>query len=240
MDGNGRWAQSRNRPHLFGHRAGADALKRTVEACANAGVEIVTAYAFSTENWDRSQDEVNGLLRILAEGLTRELPTLQKNGIQLRHLGTLEGVPERTAGRIRDAVEKTRQNTRLILNVAFNYGGRAEIAHAVREIVRRGIPPEQIDEATISRYLYTAGLPDPDLIVRTAGEMRLSNFLLWQASYAEYYSTPTFWPDFDEGELQRAIEAFASRERRYGRRPDSETAIPVTPPHPSRSVALTA
>ncbi|HET7768339.1 MAG TPA: polyprenyl diphosphate synthase [Chloroflexota bacterium] len=218
MDGNGRWAKQRNRPHLFGHRAGADALKRTVEACANAGVEIVTAYAFSTENWDRSQDEVNGLLRLLAEGLSRELPTLQRNRIQLRHLGTLEGVPERTAARIRDAVEQTKHNDRLILNVAFNYGGRAEIAHAVREIVRRGIPPEQIDESTISRFLYTAGLPDPDLIVRTAGEMRLSNFLLWQASYAEYYSTPTFWPDFDEAELQRALDAFANRERRYGKR----------------------
>ena len=221
MDGNGRWAKQKNRPHLFGHRAGADALKRTVQACANAGVEIVTAYAFSTENWDRSQDEVNGLLRLLAEGLTRELPTLQKNQIQLRHLGTLDGVPEGTAARIRDAVEQTKHNERLILNVAFNYGGRAEIAHAVREIVRRGIPPEEIDETTISRFLYTAGLPDPDLVVRTAGEMRLSNFLLWQASYAEYYATPTFWPDFDEAELQRALDAFASRERRYGKRLDS-------------------
>lgn len=216
MDGNGRWAQGRGRPRLFGHRAGADALRRTVEACARAGIEIVTAYAFSTENWGRSEDEVNGLLRLLAEGLVREIPVLQKNGIQLRHIGTLDRVPERTARRVREVVALTRTNSRLILNVAFNYGGRAEIVDAVKQIVRDGVPAEEIDEALVSRYLYTAGLPDPDLIVRTAGEMRISNFLLWQASYAEYYCTPTYWPDFGEAELQRSLEAFRGRERRFG------------------------
>ena len=225
MDGNGRWARRRGRPRLFGHRAGVDALRRTVEACGQAGIEIVTVYAFSTENWDRSSEEVDGLLRLLAEGLTRELPTLQKNGIQLRHVGTLAGVPERTARRVRDAVEQTRANTRLILNVAFNYGGRAEIVEAVKQIVRQGVAAESIDEAMLSRHLYTAGLPDPDLIVRTAGEMRLSNFLLWQAAYAEYYCTPACWPDFDERELQRALDAYAARERRFGRIP-----APADPP----------
>ncbi len=222
MDGNGRWAARRGQPRLFGHRAGTTNLRRVLEAAVTAGVKIVTIYAFSTENWDRSREEISGLMRILGEALAREAPRLHKNGVQIRHLGTLEGVPDGLAGRIRQALELTRDNQRLILQVAFNYGGRAEIVDAVRRIIRDGLPAEQVDEALISRYLYTAGLADPDLVIRTAGEMRLSNFLLWQASYAEYYSTPTLWPDFDDVELQRALDAYASRERRFGGRPGQD------------------
>jgi undecaprenyl diphosphate synthase len=219
MDGNGRWAARRGQPRLFGHRAGTNNLRRVLEAAVQAGVKIVTIYAFSTENWDRSKEEVSGLLRILGEALAREAPRLHKNGVQIRHLGSLRGVPDGLAKRIADALELTKHNQRLTLQVAFNYGGRAEIVEAVRRIIEAGVPAQEVDEALFSRYLYTAGLPDPDLVIRTAGEMRLSNFLLWQASYAEYYSTPTFWPDFDEHELQHALDEYASRDRRFGGRP---------------------
>jgi len=227
MDGNGRWAQSRGRPRLFGHRAGTMNLRRVLEACARAGVAVVTIYAFSTENWNRSPEEVSGLFNILGEAIAREAPKLHENGVQIRHLGSLEGVPAGLAQRIREALELTRHNQRLILNVAFNYGGRAELVEAVRAIVREGIPPEAIDEQVIAQHLSTAGLPDPDLIVRTAGEMRLSNFLLWQAAYAEYYSTPVYWPDFDEHELERALDAYAARERRFGAIPAPAPSLPA-------------
>lgn len=222
MDGNGRWARRRGRPRLFGHRAGTQNLRRVLEACTEAGVKVVTIYAFSTENWNRSPEEVTGLFTILAEAIAREAPKLHKAGVQIRHIGTLERVPERLASRIRQALDLTQNNDRLVLNVAFNYGGRAEIVAALRRIVRDGVPEHEVTEELVSRYLYTAGLPDPDLVVRTAGEMRLSNFLLWQAAYAEYYCTPAFWPDFDEAELQQALDAYAARERRYG-------AIPAPP-----------
>ena len=239
MDGNGRWAKSRGRPRLFGHRAGTNNLRRVLEACAHAGIEVVTIYAFSTENWERPREEVGGLFRILAEAIAREAPKLHQNGVQIRHLGSLHGVPEGLARRIQEALELTRHNTGLILNVAFNYGARAEIVAAVRQIVARGVPAESIDEALISESLYTAGLPDPDLIVRTAGEMRLSNFLLWQAAYAEYYCTPVFWPDFDEHELQRALDAYSGRQRRFGRVPDARAPVVAAvagaaPAEPSR------
>jgi undecaprenyl diphosphate synthase len=234
MDGNGRWAARRGQPRLFGHRAGTNNLRRVLEAAVRAGVKIVTIYAFSTENWHRSKEEVSGLLRILGEALAREAPKLHKNGVQIRHLGSLEGVPGGLAKRIQEAVQLTRDNDRLTLQVAFNYGGRAEIVDAVRRIIQAGLAPEEVDEALFSRYLYTAGLPDPDLIIRTAGEMRLSNFLLWQASYAEYYSTPTFWPDFNETELEVALEAYASRDRRFGTRPDP-VAAPAAAGQPAAS-----
>lgn len=225
MDGNGRWAAQRGRPRLFGHRAGTTNLRRVLEGCVRAGIKVVTIYAFSTENWRRSPDEVRGLFAILAEAISREAPKLNENGVQIRHLGSLEGVPDTLANRIRGALTLTQGNSRLILNVAFNYGARAELVHAVQEIVRAGIPAGDITEELLARHLYTAGLPDPDLIVRTAGEVRLSNFLLWQAAYAEYYSTPVFWPDFDETELARALDVYAGRERRFGERP-SEPAKP--------------
>jgi undecaprenyl diphosphate synthase len=231
MDGNGRWARRRGRPRLFGHRAGTQNIRRVLEACARAGISYVTIYAFSTENWQRSADEVVGLFRILDQAIARETPELHKNGVQIRHLGSLDGIPPRLARRIAEAIELTQHNQRLVLNVAFNYGGRAEVVDAVRRIVAKGLPAAAIDETLIAQHLYTAESPDPDLIVRTAGEMRLSNFLIWQAAYAEYYCTPVYWPDFDETELQRAIDAYAGRERRFGGVPDlAANAAPALGP----------
>jgi undecaprenyl diphosphate synthase len=216
MDGNGRWAQRRGLPRLAGHRAGTENIRRVLRACVELGVPVLTIYAFSTENWDRPEQEVTGLLRLLERSIQRETEELHRNGVSIRHIGQSDGLSPRMQKKIADAVELTRNNQRLILNVALNYGGRAEIVQAVRRIIKDGFSPEQIDESLLSRYLYTAGLPDPDLIIRTGGEMRLSNFLIWQANYAEYYSTPTYWPDFDREELWQALAAFAARDRRFG------------------------
>lgn len=216
MDGNGRWAKARGLPRTEGHRQGKDNLRRILEACVEFGVEILTIYAFSTENWERPPTEVRVLMQILNIVLDQEVRKLHKNGVQVRHIGTMDGVDPRLQKKIHEACEYTKNNTRLILNVAFNYGGRDEIVHAVRQMVHDGIPAEEITEELISSYLYTGGLPDPDLIIRTSGEFRLSNFLLWQGAYAEYYSTPVYWPDFDRLELLKAIEAFSNRRRRYG------------------------
>ena len=222
MDGNGRWARARGLPRLAGHRAGTHNIRRVLEACIDFGIEVLTIYAFSTENWQRPQMEVEGLMRLLSLTIRKQLNELDANGVQIRHCGRLEGVDERLRRRIEEAVERTRHNNRIILNVAFNYGGRAEILDAVRAIVRDGIPPEAITEDLFSRYLYTRGLPDPDLIIRTSGEFRISNFLIWQGAYAEFYVTPVYWPDFDREELKKAILDYASRERRFGRLPDQD------------------
>ncbi len=224
MDGNGRWAKARGLPRLAGHRAGTHNIRRVLEACIEFGIEVLTIYAFSTENWQRPQMEVEGLMRLLSLTIRKQLNELDANGVQIRHCGRLEGVDERLRRRIEEAVERTRHNNRIILNVAFNYGGRAEILDAVRAIVRDGIPPEEITEDLFSRYLYTRGLPDPDLIIRTSGEFRISNFLIWQGAYAEFYVTPVYWPDFDREELKKAILDYASRERRFGRLPDQDDA----------------
>lgn len=216
MDGNGRWATTRGLPRVAGHRAGVENLRRMLRACSEFGIKILTIYAFSTENWGRPPAEVSGLMNILETVIDRELKQLHANGVQLRHIGELSGLSEKLQKKVCDAVELTRNNEQLILNIAFNYGGRQDLLQAIRRIMREGIPPEQVDETLIDYYLYTAGQPDPDLIVRTAGEMRLSNFLLWQASYSEYYSTPVYWPDFDRNELLKAIKHFGQRERRYG------------------------
>jgi undecaprenyl diphosphate synthase len=216
MDGNGRWAQQRGQPRLAGHRAGTENIRRIIEACVEAGVEVLTLYAFSTENWRRPGDEVSGLLAILGEVIDRETRNLHENGVRLRHLGTLQGVPASLQQRVLRAVELTRANTRLVLNVAFNYGGRAEIVAVARQLAAEGIQPDAITEELISARLQTGGLPDPDLIIRTGGEMRVSNFLLWQAAYAEFWSTPIFWPDFNRDELFRALAAFGQRKRRFG------------------------
>ncbi len=218
MDGNGRWAQRRHLPRLAGHRAGMRNIHRIVRTCVDLGVEMLTVYAFSTENWGRPADEVNGLMGLFADASERETRSLHRNGVRVCHVGTMEGVSPHLIAAIDRAVELTKGNTRLTLNVAFNYGGRAEIVNAVKQIVADGIAPEQITEATISRYLYTAAIPDPDLVIRTAGEMRLSNFLLWQAAYSEYYATPTLWPDFGEEDMQAAVDAFAARHRTFGKR----------------------
>jgi undecaprenyl diphosphate synthase len=216
MDGNGRWAKARGLPRIAGHRAGVENLRRILTACGEFNIKILTIYAFSTENWGRPEAEVRGLMNILETVIDRELKQLHANGVQLRHIGELDGLSEGLQAKVRKAVDLTRHNDHIILNVAFNYGGRQDLIQAFRRIVADGIPADQINERLIDYYLYTAGQPDPDMVIRTGGEMRLSNFLLWQASYAEYYSTPTYWPDFDRNELLKAIVHFAQRERRFG------------------------
>ena len=216
MDGNGRWANRRGLPRLAGHHAGTENVRRITTACADAGVDVLTIYAFSTENWRRPADEVFGLMRLLAQRIDIEAAELHRNNVQIRHVGALEGVQPNLADRVRAAVELTRANTGLVLNVAFNYGGRQEIARAVQRIMALGVPAEEITEQLIDEHLDTAGLPDLDLVIRTGGEMRLSNFLLWQAAYAEYYSTPICWPDFGREELYQAFAEFGRRVRRFG------------------------
>jgi undecaprenyl diphosphate synthase len=216
MDGNGRWAQARGLPRLAGHRAGTENIRRILRAAVELGIQVLTIYAFSTENWGRPRAEVQGLLRLVERVLDRELPQLHAEGVQLRHIGREERIPPTVLHKVREAIHLTRHNDRLILNVAFNYGGRAEIVDAVRSIVAAGIPVEEIDEDVVSRHTYTHDLPDPELIIRTSGEMRVSNFLVWQGVYAEYYVTPTLWPDFDADELRSALVSYADRERRMG------------------------
>ena len=216
MDGNGRWAQARGLPRLAGHRAGVENLRRVLRAAVDFGIPILTLYAFSTENWKRPEAEVRGLLHLLREGLTKEVGELHKNGVQLRHLGDLSALPRDLQHRVQDALELTRHNTALIANIAFNYGGRMELVEAMRAIAREGLRPEEITEEVISNHLFTAGLPDPDLIIRTSGEFRISNFLIWQGAYAEYYIPSVYWPDFDKDEFYKALQSFSQRERRYG------------------------
>jgi undecaprenyl diphosphate synthase len=216
MDGNGRWARERGLPRVEGHRAGTENLRRTLRACVDLGIKILTIYAFSTENWGRPQAEVKGLMSILESVIDRELAELHANGVRLRHIGRLEGIGPVLQRKVREAIELTKDNDTLVLNVAFNYGGRAEIVEACRAMMRTGVAPDDVDEALMSSYLYTAGQPDPDLIVRTSGEFRVSNFLIWQGAYAEYYVTPTYWPDFDRAELELALDYYAQRERRFG------------------------
>jgi len=217
LDGNGRWAKERGLPRLEGHRAGTENIRQVLEGSVEFGLKVLTIYAFSTENWGRPREEIEGLLRILGDVIHKETKRLHEQGVQLRHLGELTGLPESLQKAIRDAIELTKNNDRIILNVAFNYGGRAEIVRAVRQLLCERVDPDKVDERLLSRYLYTAGLPDPDLIIRTAGEMRMSNFLLWQSAYAEYYSTPVYWPDFNKEELRKALVAYSQRQRRFGR-----------------------
>lgn len=217
MDGNGRWARARNLPRIAGHRRGTKNLRPILEASVQFGIRIVTVYAFSTENWNRPQPEVDAILTILGEAIKQETPELHANGVQIRHLGSLEGVPTHLAHRIQEALALTCHNQRLILNVAFNYGGRAEIVRALRGIIRAGLPAESITEDTVSRYLYTAGQPDPDLIILPGGEMRSSNFLTWQSIYSEVYVTPVLWPAFGVYEYYQALAAYSQRVRRFGR-----------------------
>jgi undecaprenyl diphosphate synthase len=216
MDGNGRWAQERGLSRQAGHRAGTENIRRIIEAFAERGVRYLTLYAFSTENWGRPRREVSALIKLLGRVLEREVRALHENDIRLVHFGSLAPLSPDLQKKVCDAIELTRNNKGLTVCLAFNYGGRAEIAEAVRRIVREGIPASEITEEVVAAHLDTHGIPDPDLIIRTAGEMRLSNFLLWQAAYAEYYATPTYWPDFDEAEIDRALAAYAARERRFG------------------------
>lgn len=216
MDGNGRWAQARGLPRLAGHRAGTENLRPILESCVEFGIEILTIWAFSTENWRRPETEVMGLLRILERMIRRELQELHKQGVKLRHIGRLERLPGRLQKQVLDAIELTKDNDRIVLNVGFDYGGRAEIVQAVQRIMREGIPADEVNEELLSRYMYTGGQPDPDLIIRTGGELRTSGFMLWQSAYAEYYVTPTYWPDFGREELYEALRVFGQRDRRFG------------------------
>lgn len=221
MDGNGRWATARGLPRIFGHRAGAEAVRRTVEAACELGVQVLTLYAFSWENWDRPRAEIHELMGLLDEFIKREAQTLHTNHIRLRAIGRIEQLPATTLGNLRRLIGETAGYDRMTLVLALSYGGRQEIVDMVRRLAtlaQQGIlQPEQIDEALISRSLYTADLPDPDLIIRTSGEQRLSNFLLWQASYAEFYVTPKLWPEFSRADLVAAIHEYERRERRFGR-----------------------
>jgi len=218
LDGNGRWAEKRGLPRLAGHRAGVKNIRRILKYLNQHGVEYVTLYAFSTENWNRPADEVNGIFDILMEVVAKETRELHKNGVRIRHIGQLQGLPEGVQKSIINAVKLTENNRGMTLGVALNYGGRAEILDAISRITADKIPPQDIDEKLFGKYLYTAGFPDVDLVIRTSGEMRTSNFLIWQSAYSEYYFTPVLWPDFDEEELEKALLAYSQRQRRFGGR----------------------
>lgn len=216
MDGNGRWAGERNLPRQEGHRAGVENIRPIVEGCIEAGVKYLTVYAFSTENWSRPEEEVNCLISLLGEAIVRETPRLHEEGVRILHLGSLDRLPEDQKLSVESALQLTRNNDRLVLSAAYNYGGRADIIQAVRRMMEEGLSPDEVTEERLSSYLYTSDLPDPDLVIRTAGEMRLSNFLIWQAAYAEYWSTPVYWPDFRKEHLFQAISDYGRRKRKFG------------------------
>jgi undecaprenyl diphosphate synthase len=216
MDGNGRWAQERGLSRQKGHRSGAENIRRVIQAAGERGIATLTLYAFSTENWSRPRREVSALIRLIPRFLKTELKTLHENGVRLMHIGNLDALDPTIRQQVEQAIELTKDNTRMTVALAFSYGGRDEVVQAARRIIADGLRPEQVDEGTFAAYLYTAAIGDPDLVIRTAGEMRLSNFLLWQSAYAEFYSTPTYWPDFDERAIDAALDAFAQRDRRFG------------------------
>lgn len=221
MDGNGRWAAQRGKQRLEGHRAGTENIRRVLGALQSEGIKYVTLYAFSTENWGRPDSEVKGLLGILGSVIKQEVGALHQQNIRIHHLGALERIPSSLASAIKAAVKLTQRNNGLELCVAFDYGGRAELVRAMRNIAQALIRPEDINEETIRQALYLPDIPDPDLIIRTAGEHRLSNFLLWQAAYSEYYQTSVLWPDFGDSEIRIALDEYARRQRRFGRLPDA-------------------
>jgi undecaprenyl diphosphate synthase len=221
MDGNGRWAEERHRPRLFGHKAGVDSVREIVETAREIGISVLTLYAFSTENWNRPHNEVKGLMALLRNYLQAELRTMLQNDIQLRCLGEQEQLPEDVGHILQQTITETSVCQGMILNLALSYGGRNELVHAVQSIVQKCqeglLDRHTVSESTINDHLFTAGLPDPDLLIRTGGEHRLSNFLLWQASYTELYFTDTRWPDFKRKEFLQALQVFHHRQRRYGR-----------------------
>ena len=225
MDGNGRWARQRGLPRLAGHRAGTENLRRIIQACIEFGIQYLTIYAFSTENWGRPQEEVEGLLRIVEDVIDRELQELHDQGVQLHHIGRLDRLEVGLREKMLHAMDYTKDNHKLVLNVAFNYGGRDEIVYAIQHLIRDGIPAEDVNEELVSQYLFTSGTPDPDLIIRTSGELRGSNFLIWQGAYCEWYFTPAYWPDFDKEQLRLALEEFGHRERRYGKISEMEGSL---------------
>jgi undecaprenyl diphosphate synthase len=216
MDGNGRWARKRGLPRHAGHRAGAENLRRIINACMEFRIKILTIYAFSTENWGRPETEVRALMKIISRVIDQELKDLHAQGVCLNHLVSMSGLDQSLQDKVRRALELTKNNNKLILNVAFNYGGRAEILEAVKQILADKVTADELNEELFSSYLFTRGLPDPDLVIRTSGELRISNFLIWQAAYSEFYPSPAYWPDFGREELYEAIVAFNQRERRFG------------------------
>jgi undecaprenyl diphosphate synthase len=216
MDGNGRWAKARWLPRAAGHRAGVSVLTPLLEAAGEAGIEALTLYAFSTENWGRPETEVDSLMTLFLETAKGKVPELNERGARLRFLGRRGHLTEAVQTAIGEAEELTRENDRLHVYIALNYGGRAEIVDAARRIMEDGLSPEEVDEATFASYLYAPEVPEVDLVIRTSGELRISNFLLWQIAYAEFYVTETLWPDFSPEEFRRAIDSFAARSRRHG------------------------
>lgn len=217
MDGNGRWAQARGLARSAGHRAGAETVRMVVTSCRSLGIGHLTLYAFSSENWNRPKAEISALFSLLLEFLQKEVPLMEEKGICLKVLGDLEGLPlaQRTA--LRHAMARTAKGDDMVLNLALNYGGRAELVQAVQKFLREGARPEDVTEESLAAHLYTAGQPDPDLLIRTSGEQRLSNYLLYQCAYSELYFTPVPWPDFSETELHAALAAYAGRSRRFGK-----------------------
>jgi len=215
MDGNGRWAQQRGLLRIEGHRAGVESLHSVIE-CLNDQIKYVTLYGLSTENWKRPEDEITGLLNLIEEIIDEETVELHKRGVRLCHLGRLDGLSPNLKRAVTRGIELTKNNAGMTLSFAFNYGGRAEILDAVRRLIAEGIPPQNIDEKLFNSYLYTAGLPDVDLVIRTGGELRISNFLMWQAAYSEYYFTDVLWPDFDKKEVEKALLSYSQRQRRFG------------------------
>lgn len=216
MDGNGRWAKAKNRPRLFGHNAGMKTLKKIVRASSDAGIKIMTMYAFSTENWKRSPEEVDGLMNIAVEYFHKEVGELHENNVKINVIGNLNGLGKKVREAAVKAMDTTAANTGLVLNIALNYGGRDEIIHAVKALMAEGISPEAVTEQHISDHLYTKGQPDPDLLIRTGGESRLSNFMLWQMAYSEFMFTDIYWPDFEVDVYYKMIENYQNRNRRYG------------------------
>jgi undecaprenyl diphosphate synthase len=218
MDGNARWAQRRRLPVIAGHQAGTAAARRAIEACLDLGIESLCVFAFSTENWSRSEEEVEAIMALFGETIERELPNLLRQRVRVRFVGRRDRAPAAVRGQMEEVEERTRENDRLQLWIAFDYGGRAEIVEAARRLVEEGLDPRDIDENAIASRLYAPEMPEPDLLIRTSGELRVSNFLLWQLAYTELVFIETLWPDFSEHDLRRALEEYAGRRRRFGGR----------------------
>jgi undecaprenyl diphosphate synthase len=216
MDGNGRWAKARGLPRIAGHRAGTENLRTIIRAGAKFGIEYLTFYAFSTENWARPKAEVTGLMHILSDVIDRELKELNQEGARLLHIGHLDGLSKSLQEKVLNAMDLTKDNRRITIVLAFNYGGRDEIIHAIKHMLTDQVNPDDVNEKLVSSYMFTSEIPDPDLVIRTSGELRTSNFLTWQSVYSEWYFPGVYWPDFSEEELRKAIEEFATRDRRYG------------------------
>ena len=223
MDGNGRWAKTKGKLRIFGHKNGVEAVRDTIEGAAEIGIKYITLYAFSSENWNRPEKEVNALMTLLVSAINKETKTLMDNNIQLKTIGDINKLPLKAQKELQEAITKTKDNTRMTLVLALSYSGRGEILNAVQEIIKEGKEPEEINEDTFQQYLTTKSVPDPELLIRTSGEYRISNFLLWQIAYSELYFTDTLWPDFRRADLYKAILNYQSRERRFGKTTEQYT-----------------